>query len=534
MVECAQAVFIMRRPVSRPPSSLPVLIAVCAFTALFALMFICTRSLQAGQLLFWEIGTENVPTAAIISQATSSWGLPTHRSPGAPLHTPTPDAPHPLPPIRKEPEQYTVQAGDTLGRIATRYGVSVEQIAQENQMLNPNLLSVGQVLLIPVPIPQGISPAFKVIPDSELVYGPANIGFNIEQFIQQQGGYLAYYREQVDTTGGPASLTGAQIVQLVAQDYSVNPRLMLALLQHQSGWLTNPTPERPEREYPLGFPDPSRQGLYRQLTWAANNLNRGFYLWRVNGVAAWVLSDSSIVPANPTINAGTAAIQNLFSLLGDRASWETAISEQGFFATYNSLFGYPFDIAIEPSLPAELTQPPMQLPFEMGSIWAFTGGPHAAWGDGAAWAALDFAPPGDAVGCITSNDWVVAVADGLILRAENGAVVQDLDGDGYEQSGWVVLYMHIETRDRVQPGSYIRAGEHIGHASCEGGISTGTHLHLARRFNGEWIAADQNLPFILDGWVSSGAGSEYDGYLQRSNQRLEAYAGRAPGNEIQR
>jgi LasA protease len=129
---------------------------------------------------------------------------------------------------------------------------------------------------------------------------------------------------------------------------------------------------------------------------------------------------------------------------------------------------------------------------------------------------------------------VVAVADGLILRADHGAVIQDLDADGLEQTGWVVLYLHVETRDRVQPGVSLKAGERIGHPSCEGGVSTGTHVHLARRFNGEWIPADQDMPFVLDGWVSSGTGVEYDGYLQRGEQKLEAYAGRSPNNVIQR
>jgi hypothetical protein len=31
----------------------------------------------------------------------------------------------------------------------------------------------------------------------------------------------------------------------------------------------------------------------------------------------------------------------------------------------------------------------------------------------------------------------------------------------------VVLYMHIESRDRVEPGTFLRAGERVGHPSCE-------------------------------------------------------------------
>jgi len=251
-------------------------------------------------------------------------------------------------------------------------------------------------------------------------------------------------------------------------------------------------------------------------------------------VGTWILADGSVVPIDPTINAGTSAVQYLYTLLYDQAAWEKHVSQEGLFATYNALFGYPFDYAFEPLLPPDLFQPSMQLPFEPGAVWYFTGGPHGGWGDGAAWAALDFAPPGEAVGCVQSDAWVTAVSDGLIVRAENGAVLQDLDGDGLEQTGWVILYMHVDSLDRVQPGTMLQAGQQVGHPSCEGGVSSGTHVHLARKYNGEWIPAGHTLPFVLEGWVASGTGKEYDGYLTRKGQQLEAYAGIAANNGIQR
>jgi hypothetical protein len=119
------------------------------------------------------------------------------------------------------------------------------------------------------------------------------------------------------------------------------------------------------------------------------------------------------------------------------------------------------------------------------------------------------------MGCAVSGQWVTAVADGFIVRATDGAVMQDLDGDGYEQTGWDVLYMHVFTRDRVQPGSYVYAGDRLGHPSCEGGIANAAHLHIARKYSGEWIPADASLPFVLGGWTSSGTGVEYDGRLRR-------------------
>jgi len=47
-------------------------------------------------------------------------------------------------------QSYTVQAGDTLSRIAQRWGVDVQRIAVANRLADPNVLSVGQVLCIPL------------------------------------------------------------------------------------------------------------------------------------------------------------------------------------------------------------------------------------------------------------------------------------------------------------------------------------------------------------------------------------------------
>ncbi len=45
--------------------------------------------------------------------------------------------------------EYTVVSGDTLGRIANRYGVTIAEIAEANELTNIDQLSIGQVLLIP-------------------------------------------------------------------------------------------------------------------------------------------------------------------------------------------------------------------------------------------------------------------------------------------------------------------------------------------------------------------------------------------------
>ena len=447
-----------------------------------------------------------------------------------PIATPTPNPPITLPTPRTETLTYTVERGDTLRRIAQMYQVSVDQIITSNEITNPNLIEVGQVLLIPPPAYERRASGFKILPDSELVNSPSNASFNVEEFVKKWDGYLAVYSEAVEDT----SLQGIEIVQRVALEYSVNPRLLLALLEYQSGWVSNPHPDETTLLYPLGYYDAWREGLYGQLAWAANLLNEGYYLWKINAISAWPLIDGSVVQVEPTINPGTAGVLNLMRFLKSGSEWEQAISEEGVFATFFQFFGYPFSFSYEPLIPGELTQPELQLPFESGQVWAFTGGPHGGWNTGSAWAAIDFAPPGEAMGCYPSEAWVTASAAGEIVYADHGMVIQDLDGDGLWQTGWSILYGHIATAGRVAVGDGLKPGDRVGHPSCEGGFSTGTHLHFARRYNGEWIAADADLPLVLDGWKSVGYGVEYDGYLVKGDSTVEAWNGRSTLNAIQR
>jgi murein DD-endopeptidase MepM/ murein hydrolase activator NlpD len=449
---------------------------------------------------------------------------------GGTIFTPTPDAPHIVPSLRNQPFDYAVQYGDSLAVIARNYQVDLQSLIEYNQLANPDILEIGQIIHIPPPVILEPGSSEKLFPNSELVYSPSTISFDILEFTRYYNGFLNNFSEEVDGE----STHGWQIVQRVSQEYSVNPRILLALLEFQSQWITQPSVEKITITYPLRFVNENYVGLYRQLSWAANQLNYGYYLWQVGGFSGFNFSNRRIVPPANTLNAGTLGVQYLMSQLYDYEEWQNVISSNGISQTFTSLFGYAFDWTYDPLIPPALRQPILQLPFENSVSWSFTGGPHGGWGSGSGWAALDFAPPGEALGCVPSDAWVTAMADGIIVSSEKGRVVQDLDGDGYEQTGWTLLYMHIETRDRISAGEVVKAGDRIGHPSCEGGISSGTHVHIARRFNGEWIPADGKIPFNLDGWTSEGQGFEYDGLLRRNGKTIEAFEGRKPENQIQR
>ncbi len=448
-----------------------------------------------------------------------------------PTYIPTPDPTRTAVIDPTENQVHIVQTGDTLAQIGIAYGVSVDAIVAINGLANENILTVGQSLIIPTAI-ENIGPSFKIIPDSELVYGPALKGFSTADFVAMRPtSFLAGYQE--DFNG--MMLSGAEIIDRVALEQSINPRLLLAMLEYESQWLSQSTLSDDAITYPMGYHELPGQvyGLYKQLDWAGKVLSVGYYGWRERGLSATLLADGMRVGIDPTINAGTAAVQVLLAQTRTNYEWQIASDHNGFFVTYNSLFGDPFQYAVEPLIPNDLTQPEMSMPWDTeNETWYFTGGPHGGWGSSSGWAALDFVPTDTVdIGCTISPAWARAVADGVIARSEYGIVILDLDGDGFEGTGWTVFYLHLTSVDRpVKEGDIVKQGDPVGHPQCEGGVSYATHLHIARRYNGEWMPADCTScpltitapPLVFDGWQAFTFNNEYDGSMIRGDEYREA------------
>jgi LasA protease len=170
----------------------------------------------------------------------------------------------------------------------------------------------------------------------------------------------------------------------------------------------------------------------------------------------------------------------------------------------------------------------------VGEHWALTGGPHAAWNTGTPLGAVDFAPITGERGCGVSRAWAPASAAGVVVRSENGVLTLDLDGDGKEETGWVLMYLHLADADRAASGTHVQAGDRLGHPSCEGGEATGMHVHLARKYNGEWIPVDGTVPYVLSGWTVHAGKLAYQGNLTRGDQVVTAEPDGSHGSTITR
>jgi LasA protease len=493
----------------------------CALLAAFATAVCSTGYITPGSLAETEQAEQALSASAtalyalLVPAATLSTEAGQLESPQPPTAQPSASA-SPTSVISSTPAApfiYEAQSGDSLISLAARFGVSPEQIASP-QDIPSGLIDAGQILTIPNVVGE-TGPNVQLVPDSELVYSSSTIGFNSASYVGQMGGYLATYREYLPSDWH----SGARVVDRVAYEHSVSPRLLLAVLQEQSKWVLGDPLSENNLDYPMGYVNGMQKGLYHQLSWAARELTTGYYGWRDGTLTELRFPDGKALRLAPDLNAGTVAIQYLFSRLYNYDEWlEKMDPNFGFAFTYGKgMFPDPWVRAaeVEPLFPPGLTQPAMRLPFRENQLWAYTSGPHGAWAREGAQAALDFAPGSSLPGCVPSDAWVAAVSSGLVVRTDVGVIVVDMDGDGYEQTGWVILYLHVTNKAHIRQGDWVDRGDFLGNPSCEGGDATATHLHIARKYNGEWISAGGPLPFVLSGWVTKNGAAPYLGTLER-------------------
>jgi LasA protease len=294
--------------------------------------------------------TPSIPVEQLSTPADS------FSAPAAAVFTPLPTRPTYRP---GELVDYTAQSGDTLPALASRFNTSVEEILIANSFipLDATTMPPGMPMKIPIYyLPLWASP-YQIIPDHAFVDGPTLIGFNTTAFVDSQEGWLKNYRAYA----GSAWRSGAGIVDYVAANFSISPRLLLAILEYQSGALS--LPEKPSSPFILEYNEKYHGSVYLQLVWAANTLNNGYYSWRTGELTTFDLPDGSQYRPDPWQNAASVSLQYYFSQtrFGDR--FHTAVGPSGLARVYRKLFGDPW---LDPItlIPGSLRQPEMPLPFQ--------------------------------------------------------------------------------------------------------------------------------------------------------------------------
>jgi LasA protease len=377
------------------------------------------------------------------------------------------------------------------------------------------------------PQPAGTLTAGHILSDGQFVFGP-NVGdFDLKNYLASNAPHLLKYAD--DITGR-------------AEYYSINPKILLTLLEMQAQIISKPNTAHIEDPFGL-----NTGGFIAQIETLSSKMADAYYLHLYSYspllvsqriLPAFAMRDGQTVDVAPDTNAGSYAIMAGLAAIGwhDFSLALDNSQAQGFYQTYTRLFGNddPLDernrIAI-PGTVSALVAPEnlLQLPFLRGLSWKF-GGVHnnSAGSTGSPLtdaSAMDFYPSGSTWNIDTSSMWVVAAAAGVPTKI-SACYFKIVHSDG-----WETTYYHLENV-QTYAGS-INQNDKIGviantlpEAICSGGASSGPHVHFTLKHNGALVAINGTA---LAGWVVHSGRWCYDTdpnymWLVRSGQKKYAFS----------
>jgi hypothetical protein len=146
---------------------------------------------------------------------------------------------------------YTAQNGDSLLSLASHFNTTVQEILDANPVIpaDATTLPPGLPMQIPIYYRDFWGSPYQIIPDSHFINGPAVIGFDTEEFVSSWDGWLKDY---VEYAAGETR-SGAEIINYIARDYSISPRVLLAVADQLGGALSDPALPEDSLTYPLGY-----------------------------------------------------------------------------------------------------------------------------------------------------------------------------------------------------------------------------------------------------------------------------------------
>lgn len=293
--------------------------------------------------------------------------------------------------------------------------------------------------------------------------------------------------------------------------YSINPKIVLALMEQQSGIITAHTPSDEQLTWAMGFrPDGGGGGgFYAQLSWAVIELRialRDYAIAARSGQAPPELtfSDGTRQAVAADISLPKYAISRVLAKTTTPEHLPEALRQ--FQKTYTRLFDDPRtppDDWPEPSEP--FLRLPMAEPARVTSFFDHdlpllqpNGATEGFWGYASAALSYDGHTGWDYA--MRPPDEILAAADGVVTfaghsddgcaTAARGVIIDH--GNGYR-----TLYWHLHSI-AVELGQVVAAGDVLGVAG-DSGCAFGPHLHLQVQYLGRDID-----PY---GWCGKGDGT---------------------------
>ena len=322
-------------------------------------------------------------------------------------------------------------------------------------------------------------------------------------------GYLAVY--------APVLRDKQELIAHWSGYYSISPKVVLALMELKTGLLSAPSQEKLQAPFAELS---TASGFAEQLRDVLQQLSQRFY-----GFEAYQRQQprTGIKRSGEEVAALNGASAALLGLLHDVSSEPSILKKtpslQTFTQAFSQLFHTPpeqlrsVESSREMALAANALPPTnmLQLPWYQGYSWQ-SNGAHSHTGSGSPYSSID-----------VSYDWPGWGAQTYSVAAAHGGRVSVLSRCQVRvtnANGWSTNYYHMDNI-RVSNGETVTVNTKLGvyagnrnTALCEGGSSTGPHLHFSLLYNGRYVS----LQGVNLGALRVSVGSyNYDNQCSRFN-----------------
>ena len=368
----------------------------------------------------------------------------------------------------------------------------------------PTPLPAGATPQSLAPTPTPPHPADDLFDPWRFSYEPNFAQPQVQAFLDAQPGILKQARIQV----GDRSQPFAEVLVGMTSLFSVNPKILLAMLEQQSRLLSTPQPSPAQITLAMGYDADGRRGLWGQLRWAGVELRHAARDYAGGTVVQFADGTRRALGA---VSMPRYALSRTLALTTSPGGLDARLAS--FLQTYTRLFGDPRQVPLDWPPPAEpFLRTPMEQPRQITSFFDHdapflqeNGSLVSYWGrvekqlsyDGHTGWDYALAPP----------DAVLAAAKGTVIFAGNSddgcgiahAVIID------HHNGYRTLYWHL-SEIATEAGQQVEAGQKIGVAGATGCV-TGPHLHFQTQYLGRDVDPyGWCNPTAPDPWRTAGSG----------------------------
>lgn len=317
----------------------------------------------------------------------------------------------------------------------------------------------------------------------------------VQTFLERQLGVLKSYKD--------GKYTAAQIIEGYSAYYSLNPNVILVLLELEPHLLTDPNPDPALLRQPFGKHGPD--GFALQLDWAIREIRAGFGPYSADPVLQF--SDSSTVAVSRQQEPALVALQRFLAQGHTQTAWRDLVD--GYLPLYRRFFGDE-PLSATPTIAAPATTKGfLDLPWPRGTAVIHSSYFDHAYptvdrgGDGNDFIVNhlgesnlsynthdghDFYFPDQPIGT-----WMLAAAPGVayaFTARGNGVVIRHSGAyAGYETVYWHLDQFDAKFESKIDnsQGVVVQAGEVLGTSGKSGFVQGGAHLHFEVRHNGKQV-----------------------------------------------